>query len=67
MHPSVDNVSRSGLLFFSAGLLGPYDVGRRWSLIGSVERRRLQGDAARSPLVERKSNTYATAGIAYRF
>lgn len=27
----------------------------------------LQGDAARSPLTERRSNYYATAGLAYRF
>jgi len=56
-----------GLLFVSAGALASYDVGKRWAILGSVERRRLQGDAARSPLVEKKSNTYATAGIAYRF
>jgi len=56
-----------GPLFASGGVLASYDVGRRWSIIASAERRRLQGDAARSPLVERKSNTYATAGIAYLF
>ena len=34
---------------------------------GVLEARRLQGDVAKSPLVERRSNYYATAGIAYRF
>jgi outer membrane scaffolding protein for murein synthesis (MipA/OmpV family) len=56
-----------GLLFASLGALGSYDLSRRWVLVASVEGRRLQGDAARSPLVERKSNAYASAGIAYRF
>jgi outer membrane protein len=56
-----------GLLFASAGLLGSYDIGRRLALIGSVEVRRLQGDAARSPLAERKSSQYGVAGLAYRF
>jgi outer membrane scaffolding protein for murein synthesis (MipA/OmpV family) len=36
-------------------------------VVGSVEARRLHDDAARSPLVERASNYYASAGIAYRF
>jgi outer membrane scaffolding protein for murein synthesis (MipA/OmpV family) len=56
-----------GLLFASAGLLGSYDIYPRWVLIASVECDRLQGDAARSPLAERKSSYYAVAGIAYRF
>jgi outer membrane scaffolding protein for murein synthesis (MipA/OmpV family) len=56
-----------GLLFVSLGVLGSVDLSRHWVLVTSVEGRRLQGDAARSPLVERKSNTYASAGIAYRF
>src|SRR5439155_953637 len=36
-----------GLLFASAGLLGSYDIDSRWAVIGSIEGRRLQGDAAR--------------------
>jgi outer membrane scaffolding protein for murein synthesis (MipA/OmpV family) len=36
-------------------------------LTTSLEGRRLEGDAARSPLAERKSNHYASAGIAYKF
>jgi outer membrane protein len=56
-----------GLLFASLGALGSYDLGRKWALLASVEARRLQGDAARSPLVERKSNYYAVAGLAYKF
>src|SRR5437762_1483383 len=56
-----------GLLFASAGLLGSYDLDPRWSVIGSIEGRRLQGDAARSPLAEKKSSYDAIAGLAYRF
>jgi len=56
-----------GLLFASAGLLGSYDIDPRWAVIGSIEGRRLQGDAARSPLAEKKSSYYAVAGVAYRF
>ena len=59
--------SGSGLLFASFGLLWSVDVSQTWIVVGSVESRRLQGDAARSPLVERKSNYYASAGLAYRF
>jgi outer membrane protein len=56
-----------GLLFASLGLLGSYDLSRKWALLASLEGRRLQGDAARSPLTERRSSTYAVAGAAYRF
>ena len=56
-----------GLLFVDAGLLGSYDIAPRWAVIGSVEGRRLKGDAARSPLVETKSSYYAFAGVAYKF
>jgi outer membrane scaffolding protein for murein synthesis (MipA/OmpV family) len=48
-------------------MLGALDLDRRWLVVGSVEGRRLHGDAARSPLAERKSNYYASAGLAYRF
>lgn len=57
----------SGWLFASVGLLGSFDLGPQWVLVGSLEARRLQGDAAGSPLVERASNHYASAGLAYRF
>jgi len=56
-----------GLLFASAGLFGSYDIDPRWAVIASIEGRRLQGDAARSPLAEKKSSYDAVAGIAYRF
>lgn len=56
-----------GLLYTSAGLLGSFDLAREWVLVGSVEARRLRGDAASSPLVEARSNRYASAGLAYRF
>jgi len=61
------DVSGSGLLFVSAGVEAGYDLARHWVLLGSVEGRRLQGDAANSPLAERRSGGYAILQLAYRF
>jgi outer membrane scaffolding protein for murein synthesis (MipA/OmpV family) len=57
----------SGLKDTAFGVIASYDLSRRWTLLGSVQERWLQGDSAKSPLVEKKNNTYANAGIAYRF
>jgi len=57
----------SGPLFTSIGLLWSVDLSREWLALGSAEARKLRGDAARSPLAERTSNYYASAGLAYRF
>ncbi len=57
----------SGLLFASVGVLWSVDLRQNWSVVGSMESRHLQGDATSSPLVERGSNYYASAGLAYRF
>jgi outer membrane scaffolding protein for murein synthesis (MipA/OmpV family) len=57
----------SGLLYTSAGMLGSLDLSRHWLLLGSVELRRLHDEAASSALTERRSNYYASAGLAYRF
>jgi outer membrane protein len=57
----------SGLLFASVGLLWSVDLTKSWIVVGNMEARRLQGDAAQSPLAERASNYYLTAGLAYRF
>jgi outer membrane protein len=56
-----------GLLFASAGLLWSVDLSRNWAVVGSMESRHLHGDAAHSPLVERGSNYYASAGLIYVF
>ena len=56
-----------GMMFASAGLLGSVDLGPRWLIVASFEERRLRGDAARSPLAERRANHYLSAGAAYRF
>ena len=56
----------SGWLNTSAGLLWSVDLSQKWLAVGSLEYRRLQGDAARSPLAERRSNNYISAGLAYR-
>jgi len=57
----------SGWMLASVGLLGSLDLAPHWVVVGSLESRRLHGDAARSPLAERVSNHYANAGLAYRF
>ena len=57
----------SGWLFGSMGLLWSIDLSRQWIVVGSAESRRLHEDIARSPLAERASNYYLSAGIAYHF
>lgn len=57
----------SGWLFDSVGVLGSIDLSRNWMVVGSMESRRLLGDAARSPLVQSRSNYYLNTGVAYRF
>jgi outer membrane scaffolding protein for murein synthesis (MipA/OmpV family) len=57
----------SGLLFVSFGLLGSYDLGPRWVLVGSFELRQLYDAARESALAEETSGYHATLGIAYRF
>jgi MipA family protein len=57
----------SGWLAASVGLIGSVDLGPQWAVVGSLEARRLRGDAADSPLVLRRSNHYLNAGLAYRF
>jgi outer membrane scaffolding protein for murein synthesis (MipA/OmpV family) len=57
----------SGLLFSSVGLLWSVNLNPKWVVVGSFERRRLTGDAANSPLVECLSNSYISAGLAYRY
>jgi outer membrane scaffolding protein for murein synthesis (MipA/OmpV family) len=56
-----------GLLYSSFGLLWSVDLNPKWVVVGNLERRRLSGDVAHSPLVERSSNGYVSAGIAYRY
>ncbi len=56
-----------GPMFTSLGILGSYDLSRHWVVVGSVEARHVRGEAASSPLVERRDNYYASAGLAYRF
>ena len=57
----------SGLLFASVGVLWSVELSQKWIVVGSMESRHLAGDAADSPLAERGSNYYASAGLAYRF
>ena len=57
----------SGWLFTSLGLLWSVDLNPKWVVVGSLESRRLFGDAAHSPWVERSSNSYISAGVAYHY
>jgi len=44
-----------------------YALSPSWMVSTQVQVKRLQGDAARSPLVERTTNTTVSTGLAYRF
>lgn len=54
-------------MYSSIGLLGSFDLAPHWVIVGSAEARHLHGDAAGSPLTERKTNAYVSADLAYRF
>jgi outer membrane scaffolding protein for murein synthesis (MipA/OmpV family) len=56
-----------GLLHTDLGIEGGYTLSRQWLAVGSLSSRWLHGDAATSPITERKRNTYASGGLAYRF
>lgn len=56
-----------GLLYTTGGLLWGLDLSRSWLVVGNFEARRLQGAAARSPLVEQPASRYASASLAYRW
>jgi outer membrane scaffolding protein for murein synthesis (MipA/OmpV family) len=56
-----------GLLYTTGGFLYGIDISKTWMIIGNLEARRLQGAAARSPLVEQPTSRYASASLAYKF
>lgn len=56
-----------GLQKTSAGLLWAYDLNREWLLIGGASALLMRGAAAGSPLVQDRSNVYASVSAAYRF
>jgi len=56
----------SGWLNTGLGALWAYDVSQKWVAVGTLERRRVGGDAAGSPLTERRSSNYVSVGLAYR-
>jgi outer membrane scaffolding protein for murein synthesis (MipA/OmpV family) len=60
-------VGDAGLLFTSVGLLGSYDLARRWVAVASAELRRLGAEPARGALVQERTGHYLSAGLAYRF
>ena len=64
---SYHGVRDAGLLYASIGALGSYDLSRRWVAVASAELRRLADQPARSVFVQDRTNSYVTAGAAYRF
>jgi outer membrane scaffolding protein for murein synthesis (MipA/OmpV family) len=66
--PHIDSApAAGGLLSVGLGVFVLYDLSRDWVVMASIEAHRLYGDAASSPLTERRSNFYAFAGPAYKF
>ena len=59
--------ARGGGLSTSVGALGSVALSRAWVVVGSMDLRRLHGDAARSPLTEKPSNHSVSVGLAHRF
>ncbi len=59
--------SNSGLLYLSLGAGASIDLGRHWVALTSAEHRRLRDEAEESALAERRSASYFSAGLAYRF
>lgn len=55
-----------GLLSSSLGALWAVDLSDKWIALGTMERRRLGGDAANSPLTQQRSSNYVSVGLAYR-
>lgn len=60
-------IDDSGLLFTSLGVLAGHRLMSNVDLVGSAEVRRLAGDVMRSPIVGKRTGTYASLGAAYRF
>lgn len=56
-----------GLQKTYAGVLWSFDLAREWILVGGVDSLLMRGTAARSPLVQDRSNVYVSVALAYRF
>lgn len=64
-HPAFDPAG--GLRELNATLTVGHALSRRWSVFASGQAIRLQGDAARSPLVQQRTNWVASSGILWNF
>jgi outer membrane scaffolding protein for murein synthesis (MipA/OmpV family) len=61
------DVHESGLLTTRLGAFGAYDLAPRWIVFASIDERRLSDEAMKSPIAQRRSGTYASASLGYRF
>ncbi|MGT2453103.1 MipA/OmpV family protein [Cupriavidus basilensis] len=57
----------AGLREWHANGIVSYEISRNWSALGSVTFARLQGDAASSPITERRQQWTGMAAVTYRF
>jgi len=58
---------KAGLYGADLGLSARYRLGERWSMLANLGYHRVLGDAAKSPLVERKGAPTALLGVGYSF
>lgn len=57
----------SGVRSATLGLIGDFDISRRWVGLWGLHHDLLLDDAADSPVTRDRTNWYANAGVAYRF
>lgn len=57
----------AGLTHTAAGVIWSYDLGEKWVVQGNVESRQTAASVRASPLAEVRTNTFASAGLAFRF
>jgi outer membrane protein len=59
--------SAAGLVYTAAGVPWAYEFNAKWLLQGTIEVRQLSAELRDSPLAQVRTNSYAGAGLAFRF
>ena len=59
--------AEAGLRNYLVGVAGKLDLDAEWMAIGSIEYNSLIGDAADSPITEKKTSQAVTLGVMYKF